>query len=108
MSSPLNTLVTHAGADNTVYPLNRWGPAQYAVQLLTGTWTVEGTLAQLNRGETAVWGAVSDAGGTPITTIAASGNQILNLAEGPFEAVRLTSVGAGTIRIMQQGFTDWN
>lgn len=108
MSSPLNKEVIHAGATNTVIPLNRWGQTQYVVQLVAGTWSVEGTLARLNRGETAVWGVVDDSGGVAITTIAASGNQILNIAEGPFEAVRLTSAGAGTIRIMQQGFSDWN
>ncbi len=110
MSSVINRDVSHSGATNTVVPMNRWGPPNYSFQLESGTWTVEGTIDQINRGDTPTWftlsGVLQSTGTlTPIAAVAVAG--IYSIDDAPVEAIRATSTGAGESRIMQIGLTDW-
>lgn len=102
MAINVNQEVVHTGADNTVIPLNRWADPNYSLQVISGTWLLEGTLARVNRAETPTWDTLDDVDGTAITAVT---DFITQVRGAPVEAVRLTSVGAGTARFYQSGLT---
>lgn len=103
MSLPINREVIHTGATDTVVPLNRHGDPNYSLQVDSGTWLAEGTLDRVNRGETPTWDTLDDSGGTAITAVT---DGIIKVLSAPIEAIRLTSTGAGTIRIFQSGLAE--
>lgn len=106
MSSPINREVVHSGADNTVIPMNRWGNTSYSVVDKVGTWKVEGTLDRVNQGETAVWNTLAGTiqpAGTTGSLAAIAGQDLYVINQRGLEAIRVTSTGAGTIKVMQQG-----
>jgi hypothetical protein len=110
MSTPLNKRKTYAAGVGAKgwFMLNRWSPSNYIVNIIiSGVATVdlEGTMVQLNRGETTT---ASDIfvlpGGASIAASVA-----VNVADVPIEAIRINqTAGAGTVtmHIMQAGRDD--
>lgn len=109
MSVPLNTRITTTGAGSSPWiQLNRWGPSNYMFNIDAdgvGTVTVEGTLVQINRGETPITSDIFDL--TGLTAIGV--DTAIAISNQPMEFVRVTQTGAGTnvTHIMQGGLTDW-
>lgn len=110
MSTPLNKRITYAAGTGAKdwFMLNRWSPSNYTVNIImSGTATVdlEGTLVQLNRGDTATPDDIFVLpGGASITATAA-----VNVADVPVEALRINQtagIGTVTMHIMQGGRTD--
>lgn len=100
-SSYTNVPFDLADTEDKVILLNRFANDDLTLQVETGgTVSLEGTLAQINRGDTPTWATVNDNGGTPIT---AQGPGLVSIEDTPLEAVRVTSTGASTGRVMQQG-----
>jgi len=85
-----------------IIPVDRWGDPEFTVQVESGAGTVlvEGTLAQINRGDTAVWATALDRAGV---AIAAQAVGIVGLQPTPFEAIRITATGVAVGRLMQTG-----
>jgi hypothetical protein len=105
MSSPINVAFSVPVGTPLVIPCNRWGPPRYTLQISTGgTAALEGTTQKLNQGETAVWAALDDDGGTPIAT---QGVGIVQVATVAVDAVRITATTSTlTGNFIQQGQTD--
>lgn len=108
MSVTINREVVHTGADNTVLPMNRWGPPNFSVNVKSGTWNIQGTTDQVNRGDTATWVTLAGASHPTgvVGTLAAAAAGFYSIDDVPLEAIKLTSVGAGTVRVIQSGLTD--
>lgn len=109
MSLPINREVVHTGATDTVVPVNRWSIPNFGLQVETGTWLIEGTLARVNRGETPVWETlfgIPQSTGTGVALSAVTAD-LYAIDDVPVEAIRLTSTGAATARLFQSGLTDW-
>lgn len=107
MAAPINVPFSLANTETLVIPTNRWGQPRYSLQVTAGAALLEGTLIQLNRTDritgvapTPVWTGLDDIGGTAIT---AQGAGIVQVAEVPVEAVRITATGATTGIFQQQG-----
>lgn len=110
MSAPLNKKITYAAGVGAKawFPLNRWGPSNYTITIIkTGTVSinVEGTVVQLNRGDTIAAGDVFTLpSGATITA-----NTSFGVSDLPLEAIRVNQTsGTGTVsmHIMQAGQTD--
>ncbi len=108
--SALNVPFDLANAANVVIPVDRWGIPRYTVQLESGTSVaVAGTLARVNRGETAVFNNLSGTKSvtTPGTVVALAAltpaDGIATIVEQPLEAIRITATGACIGRVMQTG-----
>lgn len=91
--------------NSKVIMLNRWSSDDYSIQVTTGATTtiaIEGTLSQLNRGQTPVWNVLDDSSGAPLTGLASG---LYNVEFVPLEAIRITVTGVNgaTGRVMQQG-----
>jgi hypothetical protein len=99
MAAYVNTPFSLAGAESVIIPVNRWGYPKYSIQVETGSALVEGTLSQLNRGDTAVWDTLDDSGGTALTALTG----LASVEEIPIEAIRITATGATSGRVMQSG-----
>jgi len=109
MASPINvtgSLASGAQISDWVI-LNRYGPTAYFFSVVlggTGTYTIEGTNARLNRGDSAVAFSVDDASNVPIE--AQTATKFWHLDDLPLEAVRLNvsaSNDAVTFHVTQQG-----
>ncbi len=109
MASSVNiqrTLSAGTGAKDW-FIMNRYAPTEYVVVVTvtgTATWTLEGTLNKLNRGETAIPFVLEDRLGTPIAAQVDDGNFLLG--QIPMEAMRLnqdSGAGTATMQVMQQG-----
>ena len=116
MSTYINTnQINSAGVGAKPWiQLNRWGAPHYIIRATVNgaaTYTIEGTLVQLNRGQIAAASdifPVDDAQYTPI--IAQTTTQTFQLAPGPLEFIRVNqTAGAGSVdlHVMQSGQTDW-
>lgn len=101
--SYINVPFTVAVGTPLVIPLNRWGRPSYTIQLTSstaGTMAVTGTLAQVNRGETATFSAIDDIDGSAMATLADP--SITQLANVPLEAVTLTATTATLTGVFMQ------
>lgn len=107
MSTYINSDFNLLTTETKIIPLNgRWSVGDYAIQVSAGSALVEGTISQINRGQTAVWSTLDDSGGTPLTAVViASG--LVDIQNNPMEAIRITATGTTTGRVMQGGLTDW-
>ncbi len=109
MSAPINTRVTTTGTESSAWiQLNRWGPSTYTFNIdwTDGSLEVQGTLVQVNRGETPATGDIFALAG--LTGIVA--DTAVAIADQPMEFVRLTQTGGSgpnILHIMQGGLTDW-
>lgn len=107
MSIYLNKKIVYASGvgEKDWFALNRWGVPNYTLNIIingTASVNVEGTLAQINRGEAATADDVFTLpGATGITS-----TQAVNSADLPLEFVRINQVsgtGTVTLHIMQGG-----
>jgi len=104
MSSPINVVINQATATSVVIPVNRFGSPEYAIQISAGSALVEGTLTPVNRlnSETPVWSTLDDKSGLALTAVVlASG--VVPIENQALEAIRITSTGTTTGRLVQQG-----
>ena len=94
------TFTTGASGGQVAIPLNRHGNPQYSIDIDIGGGgdvTVEATLSQINRGDTAIWRPIP-----ALTNVTADAfDKIVNT---PFEAIRLniTSITDTIIFRVQQ------
>lgn len=88
-----------------VIQMGRWSYPAFTLQVsdigTLGTLLVEGTLSQINRGDTPVWATLNDLSGSPITAQVVG---IVGIENTPLEAIRLTaSVDTVSGRLAQTG-----
>lgn len=108
MAAYINRKQENAAASGAqiAIPLSRWGKDDYTLKVsATGTtaYTLQGTLDQINRGETAEWFTLVDNQGTSLSGLTAPGAYVVS--ETPLEAVRINH-GASTasvFHVMQNG-----
>lgn len=104
MASYINAKKTYTGTGAQVaIPLNRWSRDNYSVVVSldsTGTYTIQGTLDQINRPNvTPVWFDITSLVG--LTADAAE-----KITETPLEAIRMTIAANGSsidFHVMQNG-----
>ena len=108
--SALNVAFDLLTTATKIIPLDRWGKADFTVQVESGTSVlVEGTAARVNRGETPVWDTLS--GTTSVTsadvrvplTALTPANGLANIVNQPIEAIRITATGTCVGRVIQTG-----
>jgi hypothetical protein len=102
MASYVNKRVSLGVSDSEEVQLNRWSHGDISIQVISGTISANGTLSQINRGETATWSGLSDQDGVAIAAVSTG---IYNVQSGAYEAVQLTtgSTGSAEAIVMQQG-----
>ena len=117
MSAYINTKqVNSAGTGAKPWiQLNRWGAPHYMVNVTVNgaaTYTIEGTLVQLNRQETAAASDIFAVDDAQYTSIAGqTSTASYQLAPGPLEFIRINqTAGGGSVdfHVVQSGQTDWN
>lgn len=108
MAAYINRKQENAAATGAQTPilLNRWGKDDYTLKVSdTGTtaYTLQGTLDQINRGQTAEWFTLVDNQGTSLAALTAVGTYVVS--ETPLEAVRIShgAETASTFHVMQNG-----
>ena len=104
MASPVNVKKTYTGTGTQVaIPLNRWSRDNYSVVTdvgATATYTVEGTLDQVNRPDvTPVWFDITN-------LVALTADAAEKVTDTPMEAIRMNitaNTGDLGLHVMQNG-----
>lgn len=102
-----NQINTTGTGEKPWVPLNRWANDDYTVKLTVNgmaTFSLEGTISQINRGESGSEFTLNDESGTPISGITSTTTYVI--AATPLEAIRVNqTAGTGSVdmHIMQSG-----